>query len=68
MECVLREIRFWSEVGVEKMNKRLLQLCLRYAPKGKEFFRFDNEIGSFTLPTRIRQAKQIITTCKRIGF
>lgn len=64
----LREIRFWSEVGVEQMNKRLLQLCLRYAPKGKEFFRFDNEIGSFTLPTRIDKLNKLSLLAKELVF
>lgn len=62
----LREIKFWNLVGVEQMNKRLLQLCLRYAPKGKEFFRFDNEIGSFTLPTRIDKLNKLSLLAKEL--
>lgn len=64
----LREIRFWNKVGVEPMNRRLLQLCLRYAPKGSEFFRFDNEIGSFTLPTRIDKLNKLSLLAKELVF
>ncbi len=64
----LREIKFWKEVGVEKMNRRLLQLCLRYIPQGKQFFKIENEIGAFTLPTRIDRLNKISLLAKDLLF
>jgi len=64
----LREIKFWKEVGVEQMNRRLLQLCIRYIPQGQQFFKIENEIGSFTLPTRIDRLNKISLLAKDLLF
>jgi len=64
----LREIKFWKEVGVEQMNRRLLQLCIRYIPQGQQFFKVENEIGSFTLPTRIDRLNKISLLAKDLLF
>ena len=40
LEGYLRKIYFWNDVGVEHMNRRLLQLSLRYRPKREQFFSF----------------------------
>ena len=55
----LRTIHFWHDVGVEHMNRRLLQLSLRYRPKRKQFFNFNEEIGPFTIPTRVDRLNKI---------
>jgi len=64
----LREIRFWGEVGVEYMNKRLLQLSLRYISKEKNFFKIENEVGSFTLPSRIDRLNKISLLSKELIY
>ena len=67
-KAFLREIKFWNEVGVEEMNRRLLQLCQRYIPKGEQFFRFENEIGTFTLPTRLDRLNKISLLAKEFVY
>lgn len=64
----LREIRFWNEVGVDRMNRRLLQLCLRYIPKGEKFFKIDDDEGSFTLPTRLDRLNKITLLAKELVY
>lgn len=64
----LREIKFWKSVGVEPMNRRLLQLCLRYKSKVKEFIKIDNEIGAFTLPTRIDRLNKLSLLARELIF
>ena len=64
----LREIRFWNIVGVEHMSRRLLQLSLRYMTRGQQFFYFNNEIGSFTIPTRIDRLNKISLLANELLF
>ena len=64
----LREIHFWHTVGVEQMSRRLLQLSLRYMTKGQQFFNFNNEIGSFTIPTRIDRLNKISLLASELLF
>jgi len=64
----LREIKNWNELGVETMNKRLLQLCIRYLPKENDFFRIDSEIGSFTLPTRLDVLNKISLLARELVY
>ena len=59
LEGYLRKIYFWNDVGVEHMNRRLLQLSLRYRPKREQFFSFKEEIGPFTIPTRVDRLNKI---------
>jgi len=55
----LREIRFWEDLGIPYMYKRIMQLCLRFTKKHKEFFKINSEMGSFTLPTRLDKLLKI---------
>ena len=64
----LREIHFWHTVGVEQMSRRLLQLSLRYMTKGQQFFNFNSEIGSFTIPTRIDRLNKISLLASELLF
>ena len=64
----LREIRFWHTAGIEQMNRRLLQLSLLYMTKGQQFFNFNNEIGSFTIPTRIDRLNKISLLANELLF
>ena len=64
----LREIRFWHTVGVEQMSRRVLQLSLQYMTKDQQFFNFKNEIGSFTIPTRIDRLNKISLLANKLLF
>ena len=62
----LRGIHFWSTPGVKLIYKRLIQLVLLYMPNHQQFFSFNNEIGSFTIPTRTDRLNKNFIISKRI--
>jgi hypothetical protein len=64
----VREIVIWNDLSIEEMNRRLLRLCLRYLTKDQEFFKIEDEVGTYTLPTRIDKLNKLSLIAKELIF
>jgi hypothetical protein len=64
----VRELIIWNDLAIEEMNRRLLRLCLRYPAKDQEFFKIEDEIGTYTLPTRVDKLNKLSLLAKELVF